>query len=212
MDIGSFQSSQVSLQVVTGWEPLKVDQYQKDHWTSWKNYSLSRKQYYSVICASKSQLCLQEVQLGNLYSVLFLKILPPVLEFTSSNEEKKTRRRGFTCCELWLCLHFLRQPVAVPTSMGSISVTQGSKSSPFHLQEEERKELEVLNPVKAFKRHTTAGFKYLKDYQYGRVSSSCTQRKVADSECKWWKSRSCPKSGRTCQPELPKDGRGCPVK
>ena len=51
--------------------------------------------------------------------------------------------------------------------MGPISVTQGSESSPFHLQEEERKELEVPNPEKAFKGHTTAGFKYLKDYQYG---------------------------------------------
>jgi len=74
--------------------------------------------------------------------------------------------------------------MAVTTSMGPVSATQGSESSPFRLQEEQLKELEVLSPEKAFKRHTTAGFKYLKEYQYERVNSNYTERKVVDSECK----------------------------
>ena len=78
----------------------------------------------------------------------------------------------------------LQQPMAVLTSMGPVSVTQGSESSPFQLQEEQLKELEVLSPEKAFKRHTTAGFKYLKKYQYERVNSNYTQRKMVHSECK----------------------------
>lgn len=64
------------------------------------------------------------------------------------------------------------------------SVTEGSESSPFWLQEEQLKELEVLNAERAFKRHTTAGFIYLKDYEYGRFNSSCTQRKVVANERK----------------------------
>lgn len=74
--------------------------------------------------------------------------------------------------------------MAVPTSMGPVSATQGSESSPFRLQDEQLQELEVLSPEKAFKRHTTAGFKYLKEYQYERVNSKYTQRKVVDSESK----------------------------
>jgi len=78
----------------------------------------------------------------------------------------------------------LQELMAVTTSMGPVSATQGSESSPFRLQEEQLKELEVLSPEKAFKRHTTAGFKYLKEYQYERVNSNYTERKVVDSECK----------------------------
>lgn len=77
---------------------------------------------------------------------------------------------------------FLWQPVTTLTSPEPTSLTEGSESSPFWLQEEQLKELEVLNPEKAFKRHTTAGFIYLKGYKYGRFNSSCAQRKVVDNE------------------------------
>lgn len=87
---------------------------------------------------------------------------------------------------------FLWQPVTILTSPEPTSVTEGSEFSPFWLQEEQLKELEVLNPEKAFKRHMTAGFIHLKGYKYGRLNGSCTQRTVVDNEGKLYESGSLP--------------------
>lgn len=90
--------------------------------------------------------------------------------------------KGLICSELWL-FRFLWQPVTILTSPEPTSVSEGSESSPVWLQEEQLKEVEVLNPEKACKRHTTAGFIYLKAHEYGMFNFSCTPRQMVDHEC-----------------------------